>query len=257
MCRLTGKGLADFALCRIGMPYFYGSKITYGVLTEKFMREMHCKFPDLVNDDYLKKAREQKQVGKINVDCSGLIGAYRGRERSSSQLYSTAYVRLPIEKIADFAVGTVLWKPGHVGIYIGNRCKSGYCVEAKGIDYGTILSKVEDTDWKAGLSFPDMKYEYERKISGTWKEENPYMEPVFPVMHPEEALKCRGKKAVTYGEGVRWLQWELTEAGYLLKLDGIFGEDTRTALISFQTSCERMPDGIADKEIRDCLTITC
>lgn len=255
MPQLTGTGLAEFALSKLGMPYFYGSKITYGVLNEKFMCEMHRKFPDMVDDNYLEKAREQKQVGKINVDCSGLIGAYRGKERSSSQLYSTAYMRLPMEKIPDFAVGTVLWKLGHVGIYVGKQKENMYCVEAKGINYGTILSKVEENDWKAGLTFPDIQYEYERKISGTWKGENPYMEPVFPVMHPKEALKCRGRKVITYGEGVRWLQWELTEAGYSLKIDGIFGEETLAAVAAFQTSCEFTLDGVADKTVRDGLTI--
>lgn len=254
--QLTGTGLADFALEKLGMPYFYGAKITHGALTEKFMCEMHQKFPGLVDDEYLEKAIAQKQVGKINVDCSGLIGAYRGKERSSSQLYSTAYVRLPIGTSSDFAVGTVLWKRGHVGIYIGKQNKNMYCVEAKGINYGTILSRVEDTDWKAGLTFPDIRYEYDRRISGTWKGENPYMEPIFPVMHPKEALKCRGRKTVACGEGVRWLQWELTEAGYAIKIDGIFGEETLDAVIAFQTSCELMPNGIVDQVVRKSLTIT-
>lgn len=257
MPQLTGTGLAEFALSKLGMPYFYGSKITYGVLTEKFMCGMHRKFPDIVDDDYLKKAREQKQVGRVNVDCSGLIGAYRGRERSSSQLYATAYVRFQVEKIEDFAVGTVLWKPGHVGIYIGKQDEKMYCVEAKGIDYGTILTKVEDTYWKAGLTFPDIRYKYERKISGTWKGENPYMEPVFPVMYPAEVQKYRGRKVITYGEGVRWLQWELKEAGYSLSIDGIFGEETLAAVRAFQTSCELVPDGIADRMIREYLTVSC
>lgn len=255
MPQLTGTGLAEFAVSKLGMPYFYGAKITYGVLTEKFMCGMHQKFPDMVDENYLKKAREQRQVGKINVDCSGLIGAYRGKERSSSQLYSTAYMRLPMEKIADFAVGTVLWKTGHVGIYIGKQNRNMYCVEAKGIDYGTIISRVENTCWKAGLTFPDIKYEYERKISGTWKAENPYMEPVFPVMHPREAPAYRGMKAITYGEGVRWLQWELREAGYSLEIDGVFGAGTKEAVKAFQTSCELTPDGVADKSVRDSLTI--
>lgn len=253
MERLTGKGLADFALCRVGMPYFYGAKISYGVLTEAFMEEMHQKFPGIVDDVYLKKAREKKQVGKVNVDCSGLIGAYRHRERSTAQLYATAYMRLPIENLSDFAIGTVLWKQGHVGIYIGKHDKKYLCVEAKGIDYGTIISKVGDTDWEAGLTFPDIRYEYKRKICGTWKGENPYMEPAFPVMHPQKAAENRGQKTVTCGEGVRWLQWELREAGYDVKVDGIFGEETEAAVIAFQTSCELFPNGIADRAVQVCL----
>ena len=32
---LTGQGLADFAEGRIGTPYFYGAKISHGILTEE------------------------------------------------------------------------------------------------------------------------------------------------------------------------------------------------------------------------------
>ena len=87
---LTGQGLADFAEGRIGTPYFYGAKISHGILTEEFVQELHEKLPDLVTDDYVERARQQGQVGKVNTDCSGLIGAYLGVELSSAQMYAVA-----------------------------------------------------------------------------------------------------------------------------------------------------------------------
>ena len=250
MQRLTGTELAEFALNRCGMPYFYGAKISHGILTEEFMKEMHRKFPQLVDDVYLKKAREKGQVGQVNVDCSGLIGAYRGRERSTAQLYSSAYLRLPMERVKDFAIGTVLWKVGHVGIYIGIRDGFPCCVEAKGIDYGTILSKTEDTDWKVGLTFVDIHYEYEKKVAGTWRRKNVYRVPEYPVTSRETAKKHGLKRVITSGEGVCWLQRELAESGYETKVDGIFGEETYKELIAYQTSCEIRPDGIAGEITR-------
>lgn len=253
---LTGQGLADFAEGRIGTPYFYGAKISHGILTEEFVQELHEKLPDLVTDNYMEQARQQGQVGKVNTDCSGLIGAYLGVELSSAQMYAVADQRIMYESYAWFPVGTVLWKPGHVGVYLGKRDGAYRCVEAKGINYGTICSDVSDNDWKCGLLFPWVNYDVEshiidntaEKFSITRKGENPYLRPCAWIMQPEEAAKHPETKKITHGEGVRWLQWELCEAGYPISVDGVFGSETKTALQKFQISCELCPDGIAKFE---------
>ena len=225
----TGKELAAYAISKIGVPYFYGSKMTK--LTESFMMSMHRSYPNVVTSNYMAKARRKKQVGKVNVDCSGLVGAFRGKQLGSSQLYSTAKKRMPISEVKNFAVGTVLWKPGHVGVYIGN----GKCVEAKGIDYGVIKSDVSATLWRYGLTFSDMKYDYKTKVSGSHKRSNPYSKP-------SSAIQSGSK-----GEGVRWLQWELNEAGFNLIIDGVFGDKTTKAVKKFQKSSKIEVDGIVGK----------
>lgn len=253
---LTGQGLADFAEYRIGMPYFYGAKISYGRLTEDFMQELHKRLPDLVTDDYMEQARWQGQVGKVNTDCSGLIGAYLGVELSSAQLYAVAEQRfLPNmhEIYAWIPIGTVLWKTGHVGVFLGRRDREYWCVEAKGINDGTVCSNVRDNDWQCGLLFPGVSYDWNlpeadripEKPVVTRKGENPYLRPCAWVMQPEKAAQYPAVKKITYGEGVRWLQWELCEAGYPVSVDGIFGSETKKALQKFQISCELHPDGIA------------
>ena len=253
---LTGQGLADFAEGRIGTPYFYGAKISHGILTEEFVQELHEKLPDLVTDDYVERARQQGQVGKVNTDCSGLIGAYLGVELSSAQMYAVADQRIVYETYAWLPVGTVLWNPGHVGVFLG-KCDGTYrCVEAKGINYGTICSNVPDNDWQYGLLFPWVSYDMENcrsdtmteKFSITRKGENPYLRPYVWIMQPEEAAQHPAVKKITHGEGVRWLQWELCEAGYPVSVDGVFGSKTKTALQKFQISCELRPDGIAKFE---------
>ena len=253
---LTGQGLADFAEGRIGTPYFYGAKISHGILTEEFVQELHEKLPDLVTDDYVERARQQGQVGKVNTDCSGLIGAYLGVELSSAQMYAVADQRIVYETYAWLPVGTVLWKPGHVGVFLG-KCDGAYrCVEAKGINDGTICSNVTDNDWQYGLLFPWVSYDKENcrsetmteKFSITRKGENPYLRPYVWIMQPEEAAQHPAVKKITHGEGVRWLQWELCEAGYPVSVDGVFGSKTKTALQKFQISCELRPDGIAKFE---------
>ena len=302
---LTGQGLADFAEGRIGTPYFYGAKISHGILTEEFMKELHEKLPDLVTDDYVEQARQQGQVGKVNTDCSGLIGAYLGVELSSAQMYAVADQRIMIqnfesreqrsakqkfgvsdqcfslkmyETYAWLPVGTILWKPGHAGVFLGKRDGAYRCVEAKGINYGTICSNVTDNDWQYGLLFPWVSYDMENcrldtvtekfsaarkavklfqedytcviseKFSITRKGENPYLRPCAWIMCPEKSAQHPAVKKITCGEGVRWLQWELCEAGYPVSVDGVFGSETKTALQKFQISCELRPDGIAKFE---------
>lgn len=234
---LTGKGLADYATSKLGTPYFYGSKMDK--LTRDRMDKLHFMYPGVVTKQYMSIAEQQGQIDKINVDCSGLIGAYRQRQIGSAQLYSTAKKRLPISQIKDFAIGTVLWKQGHVGVYVGN----GECVEAKGIRYGTVKNPVKNTKWLYGLTFADMEYDYSVKVPGNSKQKNPFVEPT-------QILK-KGSR----GEGVMWLQYELNESGYGLTIDGIFGEKTLNAVIAFQTSSKILIDGEVGKQTRAALKI--
>lgn len=233
----TGIGLVDYAKGKVGTPYFYGSKMQ--VLTEDYMQKMHKQYPSVVTLPYMAKARLKKQVGVVNVDCSGLIGAYRGKQIGSYQLYQQAYARLPISDWKHFANGVVLWRSGHVGVFW--RDLNGVCsvIEAKGINYGVVVSAFDPTKWSYGLTFSDMEYVYDVNIicDATWREVNPYTKPTRVL-----------KKGCT-GDDVRWLQFELEQAGfkeYLEKhggIDGKFGNATLKCVKEFQKSCKLEVDG--------------
>lgn len=252
----TGNGLAKYARVHLGTPYFYGVKIPEGALTERKMSTMHAMYPKVVTTFYMAKARRKGQVGKVNVDCSGLIGGYRQLNIGSYQLYQTAYTRMPIAKINDFAPGVVLWKSGHVGVYIGKVNGVPMCIEAKGINYGTVMSKVSATKWVYGLTFKNMDYTYDVKVPGTWKGTNPYTEPTMTVTSKAQARKKNIKVFLPTGEGVKWIQWELMEAGLLTEadIDGICGRKTVAAIIEYQQSCKITADGLAGKTTRKYLT---
>lgn len=226
----NGNELRDYAISKIGTPYFYGAKMN--ILTEAMMNSLHNSYPGTVTMTYITKARNNKQVGRINTDCSGLIGGYRGKQIGSAQLYSSAKKRMDIKNIKDFAVGTVLWKSGHVGVYIGIENGVPMCVEAKGINYGVIKSKVSATKWTYGLTFSDIEYTYDVKLDGTKKAINPYIQPT--------SLLKKGAK----GEAVKWLQFELVESGYKIAIDGSFGAKTLDAVRYFQQSAKLKVDGI-------------
>lgn len=224
---MNGKGLADYAVSKKGTPYFYGSKMSK--LTNSFMATMHKMYPSIVTDAYMTKAKAKGQIGVVNTDCSGLPYGYTGKMLGSAQLYSQAYARLPISTWEDWAPGVITWREGHVGVYIGN----GKVVEAKGIDYGTIETKITDGRWKYGLTFSWIDYTYDNAVTEiTYKGENPYMEPT------------RNLSKGVIGEDVKWLQWELNEAGYSIAIDGQFGSNTRGALTAYQSSAKLVVDGI-------------
>ena len=251
----TGNGLAEYARVHLGTPYFYGAKITEGNLTEKKMSTMHALYPKVVTSAYMTKARNRGQVGKVNVDCSGLIAGYRQLNIGSYQLYQTAYTRMPISKINDFAPGTVLWKSGHVGVYIGKVNGVPMCIEAKGINYGTVQTKVSATKWVYGLTFKDITYSYDTKVPGTWKGTNPYTMPTTIVTSPAQARKMGIKTYISRGDAVKWVQWELMEAGLLTDadIDGICGSKTVAAILAYQKSCKITADGLAGKTTREYL----
>lgn len=230
---MTGKELAEYAISKVGTSYFYGAKME--ILSEYKMLWLHQHYPNVVTSAYIAKAKNKKQVGKINVDCSGLISAYTKKMLGSSQLYAQAKARMPISEWKKFAVGVVLWKKGHVGVYIGN----GKVVEARGIDFGTIISNITATRWQYGLTFSWIDYEYADKADKIeHRLPNPYAEPEINIR--------KGMR----GDAIKWLQWELNESGYDIEIDGIFGNKTLKALKAFQTSCKIEVDGICGKQTR-------
>lgn len=251
----TGSGMVEYARQYLGTPYFYGAKISEGILTENKMKLMHAMYPKVVTGSYMAKARSNRQVGKVNVDCSGLIAGYRQRNIGSAQLYQTAYTRMPVAKLTEFAPGVVLWRPGHVGVYAGKVEGIPMCIEAKGIRYGTVMTRVAASKWQYGLTFADLSYDYDTGVPGSWKGihgANPYKEPELTVTSALQARKKGIQSYLSRGEGVKWLQWELAEAGLLpeKEIDGICGPRTVTAILAYQRSCKITADGLAGRTTR-------
>ena len=143
-------GLVAFCESKIGTPYVYGAKGE--VLTEERLQTLAKQNPSMYTSSYLTKARQF--IGQNCTDCSGLISWYTGIVRGSYNYHDTADERVSIGALDESMIGWALWKPGHIGIYIGD----GYCIEAKGINYGTIKSKVKNTAWQQVLKLCDIDY---------------------------------------------------------------------------------------------------
>jgi len=108
----------------------------------------------------------------------------------------------------------------HVGVYVGD----GNCVEAKGTQYGVVMSKLSHWDYWGEYKAVDYSAEEGDK----------------PTM--------RMLKKGTEGEDVRALQNRLIELGYDLGskgADGKFGDKTEAAVKLFQKANGLKDDGIA------------
>lgn len=143
-------GLVAFCESKIGTPYVYGAKGE--VLTEERLQILAKQNPSMYTSSYMAKARQF--IGQRCTDCSGLISWYTGIVRGSYNYHDTADERVAIGALDESMIGWALWKPGHIGVYVGN----GYCIEAKGINYGTIKSQVGATAWQKILKLCDIDY---------------------------------------------------------------------------------------------------
>lgn len=85
--------------------------------------------------------------------------------------------------------------------------------------------------------------------SDSSKQKNPYKDT-------GRVLKYSRLTSSIAQEGVRWLQWELREAGYQLLIDGKFGPKTDLALRSFQAVHGLIVDGKCGAATRAALTAT-
>ncbi len=126
--RMTGKELVDFCRSKIGTPYVYGMK-------GKVMTEQNYKF---LKNTYGKMVwlSDRDKIGKVCVDCSGLISWACGVTLGSGQWKARATKINPISTIEKAPIGALVWMQGHIGVYTGMRNGHPYYVAADGSAYG-------------------------------------------------------------------------------------------------------------------------
>lgn len=144
--KLTNIGLVEFVKTKLGVPYVFGMKGT--VMTQANFNYLQERYgvKNVWNSD-------GKKVGKVCVDCSGLISWYTGKLKGSSQ-FKAESVAHPISTIASAPIGAAVWRQGHIGVYIGN----GEVIEARGSAYGVVRTKVKDRDFTHWFLLNDIEY---------------------------------------------------------------------------------------------------
>lgn len=214
------------------------------------------------------------------VDCSGLIYSYCGGERCGNPQLNTATARGNVSNGIPNIHGLGLWRPGHVGVYVGNNME----VDARGDDYGVCYQAIGGyNNWTywfklAACSYPTTGWEkfngeyyyYEngeyitntsRTIGGTTYYFNSKgvssktpSNTSATASNGSSSSSSSSKKPTSWkngstGEEVKKIQSRLKELGYYNgAVDGDFGDMTEQAFKAFQRQAGLYVDGIAGSD---------
>lgn len=207
----TNIELVKFVKDKVGLPYMYGT--TGQVITAALIAAKTITYPNIYDDEYVAKCR--KNIGRIGYDCAGLIDDFLDKDMTADGYFAAATQKDDTISTMPNIAGVLVHKPGHIGIYIGG----GYVVEARGIDYGVVKTKLADRGWKKWSKCPYIQY-----LDG--RPTNPYSIPVMTLY--------KGNVDMTDKE-VKWLQFELNwRYGNVVEVDGKFGPITEKYLGIFQ-----------------------
>lgn len=134
------------------MAYFMGSKGE--ILTDQRMDDLIKWYPDHFSQysaEQLKKIKNYSR-GKIGFDCSGLVSKCVGLTGLSSwTLWDKTKNRTSVK---ECKAGSLLWRPGHIGVDIG----LGFCIDIP-IEGQTIrIQRNAESSFQYGGEFVDADY---------------------------------------------------------------------------------------------------
>lgn len=207
----TNKGLIEYCLAQIGLPYWYG---TFGQTgSASLYNSKKQQYPK-----YYTASDFASQYGKRVHDCVGLIKGYlwsdsatsapkynASQDVSASGMYYKCNKKGAISTF-DRVKGRLVFKGSspsnitHVGVYIGDDT----VVEAKGHAYGVVKSKFSTSNWT-----------YWGQCQ--WIDDSA-TEPVKPVEPAKKTVDEIAREVIAgkWGNGVDRKN-KLTQAGYSYK----------------------------------------
>lgn len=145
--------LVQFCKSIVGSPCVYG--VNGEMLTLELVEELRRKYPDIYTDDYVLKA--YKYLGKICYDRNFICLV--AKQHSTHSFYGRCF-RLPFRNLSENNIGWLLvdmfWNRSAVSI------GDGYCVEARGIDYGIVKCSVYDSRWWGVCKIEGIDYNLEK-----------------------------------------------------------------------------------------------
>lgn len=158
--KMTGKELVAFCRSKIGTPYVYGMK-------GKVMTEANFQYLYNTYGSRYVPYSDHAKVGKVCVDCSGLISWACGVVLGSGQWMNRANVKKPIATLRQAPIGALVWMDGHIGVYSGMKNGVHHYIAADGSKYGVRevpISQNRFTHWLLVESVFDYEMEEEEMV---------------------------------------------------------------------------------------------
>jgi peptidoglycan hydrolase-like protein with peptidoglycan-binding domain len=233
----TNVGLVEFAKSKVGCGYVYGA--TGQVITEALIQQFASWNPIQYSSEYIVRSR--KWIGRESYDCAGIIDAYCGINTTANNYFLRAAIKGTSMINFPKTLGALVHMNGHVGIYIGN----GQVVEARGVDYGVVITALSARPWVRWSLCYLVDYISIEVTPPPIVVVSPVpapipTRPVNPYAVPTITLYL-GKYGMTRDQ-VKWLQFELNWRYGGVSVDGSFGPITKTSLGVFQKHIGWIPD---------------
>lgn len=166
---ITNKMLVDFCEAAIKKPslYMWG---TYGrVITRSILDAKIKQYPKNYSEARQKFLLSHIDGKTVGCDCAGLIKwalwtegnindkiRYDSKtDRNTTGLYNAATIRGPLAVLPEIP-GLILYKKGHVGVYLGKGYVAECTLGARGD--GIVKTKLTDTDWTHWMKIPEIMY---------------------------------------------------------------------------------------------------
>lgn len=241
----TSIGLIEFAKKALNEKWYYvngtyGQNITPYVLQATANRLTRTYTPEYIERTTRGRLDLEGNVfGKRGADCIGLIKAYMWwiddsknpdyvatQDKNVSQTWEICTKKGVIDlqnKIPE-VIGLLVFKTGHVGIYIGN----GKVIESKGASFGVVETNIEDTEWTGWAEYIYIDYNVEV--------------PVLSVK-PIRLLSFG-----SVGADVQWVKEKMKALNYNVgEINGNFDKVFDSAVRQLQDDNDIQVDGIVGK----------
>ena len=176
--------LVAFVLSMVGMPYWYGTCVY--ICSSSLLKSKTKQYPSHYGSSRTAKYEKAIAERKVCADCIGLIKGFfwtnggkgvleyinggekftnkygsngcpdKGANSMLAWLKSKGCKNGKIDTMPDVP-GILLFKSGHVGVYVGD----GWAVEAQGFNYGIVKTKVSKRPWTEWAYLPESLLAYD------------------------------------------------------------------------------------------------
>lgn len=269
--KFTAAHFVEYCEKWVGHPYWYGC-VGYKC-TQDLYEHKQKQYPSHYTSSRASKYKKHIEAKEICTDCVGLLKSYfwtnggetvfeaygtdnkiTNKYKSNDMPDKSADGMFTYAKSLGMDNGTVATIPdtpgiavrysGHVGVYVGD----GYCVEARGFNYGVVKTKLKDRAWTHWYKIPGITYG--ESTSDTTTDTTTYKLGDRVLKKGMEGDDVTELQTIY----VQTLQYDLGDYGTNKDgIDGEYGSKTVEATKTFQESQGLTVDGIYGEDTHKAL----